>query len=89
MDLHPVAEAVKMGSRKFTRDRIDKFWRRWLSKKGFGWIDYEKTKVSEINVTYAVEIHKVNALMNESYRAGFADGRREAKRDALSERVDE
>jgi hypothetical protein len=71
-----------MGSRKFTRDLIDKFWRRWLKKKGFDWIDYTKTKVSDIKVNYAVEIPKVNELMNEAYRAGFADGRREAKRDA-------
>lgn len=73
-----------MGSRKFTRDRVDKLWRHWLSKKGFDWIDYEKTPVREIKVTYAIEIHKVNALMNEAYRAGVADGRREANNDIRS-----
>lgn len=77
-----------MGSRKFTRDFIDKLWRRWLKKKGFDWIDYTKTKVSDITVNYAVEIPKVNELMNEAYRAGFADGRREANRDAQTVKGD-
>jgi len=73
MDLH-------MGSRKIARDRLDRLWRRWTTKDGHKWADYLKNKIANIDGVYALPMENANRLMNEAYRAGFAEGLREAKR---------
>lgn len=76
-----------MPSRKIAVDRLDRLWRNWMKSKGYGWADFLKKRIPDITGNYAMPMLGNGECMNYAYRAGFAEGLREAKRRAATQGV--
>ncbi len=65
------------GSVRFTKDHLDKHFRKWCNKHGTAWADLLKARTKDLqSVNYAMPMQNMREIMNHAYRAGFAEGRR-------------
>lgn len=61
---------------RFTKDRIDRPFRRWCNKFGTALAEHLKVRSSDLSGNYALPMHNARQLMNSAFRAGFEAGKR-------------
>lgn len=62
---------------RFTKDYLDKHFRKWCNKHGTAWADMLKARTKDLqSVNYAMPMQNMREIMNYAYRAGFTEGRR-------------
>lgn len=65
---------------RFTKDDLDRHFRRWCNKHGTAWADMLKARTKDLqSVNYAMPMQNMREVMNHAYRAGFKEATRLAR----------